>query len=90
MKRLFFMAMALASIACTPEDRIGDVMTAWQEGWFEIHSINTARGECFFYILPDGTTLLIDAAGANPNDDELEGHGYPLAPAKPSGDISSS
>ena len=90
MKRLFFMAMALASIACTPEDRIGDVMTAWQEGWFEIHSINTARGECFFYILPDGTTLLIDAAGANPNDDELEGHGYPLAPAKPSGDIPSS
>ena len=70
MKRLFFMAMALASIACTPEDRIGDVMTAWQEGWFEIHSINTARGECFFYILPDGTTLLIDAAGANPNDVE--------------------
>ena len=51
MKRLFFMAMALAAIACTPEDRVGEVMTAWQEGWFEIHSINTARGECFFYIL---------------------------------------
>ncbi len=90
MKRLFFIAVALMTIACTPEDKVGNVMTAWQEGWFEIHSINTGRGECFFYILPDGTTLLIDAAGANPNDDELEGHGYPLAPAKPSGEITSS
>ncbi len=90
MKRFFFMAAAMIAIACTPEDKVGNVMTAWQEGWFEIHSINTGRGECFFYILPDGTTLLIDAAGANPNDEDLESHGYPLAPARPSGDISSS
>ena len=90
MKRLIFMTMALVAIACTPEDKVGNVMTGWQEGWFEIHSINTGRGECFFYILPDGTTLLVDAAGANPMDDELESHGYPLAPAKPSGDITSS
>lgn len=90
MKRLIGMAMILALIACTPEDKVGKVMTGWQEGWFEIHSINTGRGECFFYILPDGTTLLVDAAGANPSDEELESHGYPLAPAKPSGDITSS
>lgn len=90
MKRLFFLTLALIAVACVPQDKVGDVMTPWQEGWFEIHSINTGRGECFFYILPDGTTLLVDAAGANPMDDELESHGYPLAPAKPSGDITSS
>ena len=36
-------------------------MPAWQEGYLDIHCINTARGECTFYILPDGTTMLIDA-----------------------------
>lgn len=87
---VLFSVLAFMLAACAPEDKVGEVMTQWQEGWFEIHSINTGRGECFFYILPDGTTLLVDAAGANPMDDELESHGYPLAPAKPSGDITSS
>ena len=90
MKSILVSVLALVLAACAPQDKVGEVMTKWQEGWFEIHSINTGRGECFFYILPDGTTVLIDAAGANPNDDEVEGHGYPLAPAKPSGDITSS
>ena len=90
MRSIIFSVLALILAACAPEDKVGEVMTRWQEGWFEIHSINTGRGECFFYILPDGTTLLVDAAGANPMDDELESHGYPLAPAKPSGEITSS
>ena len=33
----------------------------WSEGCLDIHFINSARGECCFYILPDGTTLLVDA-----------------------------
>ena len=90
MRSILFSALALILAACAPEDKVGEVMTRWQEGWFEIHSINTGRGECFFYILPDGTTALLDSAGANPMDDELESHGYPLAPAKPSGEITSS
>lgn len=44
-----------------PVAEIGKTLPAWSEGCFDIHFINSARGECCFYILPDGTTLLVDA-----------------------------
>ena len=34
---------------------------AWSEGYLDIHFISTNRGECAFYILPDGTTIVVDA-----------------------------
>lgn len=41
----------------------------WKEGELEIHHINTGKGESVFGILPDGTTLLIDAGDiGNGND----------------------
>lgn len=40
---------------------IGKTLPAWNEGCLDIHFINSGRGECCFYILPDGTTLLVDA-----------------------------
>lgn len=33
----------------------------WEVGMLDIHHINTGRGDAAFLILPDGTTLLIDA-----------------------------
>ena len=39
----------------------GTTLPSWSEGCLDIHFINSARGECCFYILPDGTTLLVDA-----------------------------
>lgn len=33
----------------------------WQKGFLDIHHISTGRGNSSFFILPDGTTLLIDA-----------------------------
>lgn len=34
---------------------------AWEEGMLDIHTIATGRGNCQFLILPDGTTVMIDA-----------------------------
>lgn len=39
----------------------GEALPAWSEGWLDIHAISTGRGECTFFIMPDGTTMLIDA-----------------------------
>ena len=39
----------------------GKQLPAWTQGCLDIHSINSGRGECTFYILPDGTTMLVDA-----------------------------
>ena len=33
----------------------------WQEGYMDIHTIATGRGDATFIVMPDGTTLMIDA-----------------------------
>ena len=43
---------------------VGKPLPLWTEGCLDIHHINTGRGESAFYILPDGTTMLIDAKEA--------------------------
>ncbi|MBL1408725.1 ComEC/Rec2 family competence protein [Sphingobacterium faecale] len=43
---------------------IGKPLPHWQDGCLDIHAINTGRGESTFFIFPDGTTMLIDAAGS--------------------------
>lgn len=36
-------------------------LPAWEKGMLDIHCISTGCGNCSFFILPDGTTLLVDA-----------------------------
>ncbi|QIP12507.1 hypothetical protein G8759_07655 [Spirosoma aureum] len=48
--------------------QIGQTLPAWQQGQLDIHHINTGRGNATFAILPDGTTVLIDAGSINPID----------------------
>lgn len=48
----------------TGDVKVGEVITPWTEGEFDIHFINTTTGECMFLIFPDGTQMLIDAAGS--------------------------
>ncbi|MBO6170131.1 MAG: hypothetical protein J6O51_09215 [Bacteroidales bacterium] len=40
---------------------VGEPLPQWAEGWMDIHAISTGRGECTFFVLPDGTSMLIDA-----------------------------
>lgn len=49
----------------------------WQEGYLDIHHINTGRGNAAFFMLPDGTTMLFDAG-----DLETEGFTKKNAPLK--------
>lgn len=44
----------------------GSELSPWQPGSLEIHQISTGRGNAGLYLLPDGTTLLVDA-GENAN-----------------------
>lgn len=43
---------------------IGSALPNWEEGYLDIHAINTGRGESTLLIFPDGTTMLVDAAGS--------------------------
>lgn len=73
----------------TPDDPeaavVGQTLPAWSEGCLDIHHINTGRGESALYIFPDGTTMLIDAAGSllSPNTEK------PPTPSKPNDNITS-
>ena len=42
-------------------DTVGKPMLPWEPGALDIHQISTGRGNAGLYILPDGTTLLVDA-----------------------------
>lgn len=63
---------------------VGKPLPLWTEGCLDIHHINTGRGESAFYIFPDGTTMLIDAAGSL-----LKTSDKPPTPAKPNDQITS-
>lgn len=43
----------------------GDIYPDWSPGYMDIHHILTGTGECVFTILPDGTTMMIDAGDDN-------------------------
>ncbi len=40
---------------------VGDTLPLWSEGYLDIHHINTGKGESSFFMMPDGTTMLVDA-----------------------------
>lgn len=69
--------------------KVGQVLPAWQDGYLDIHSINGGRGEAFYYIFPDGTTMLCDAAGAPPAELHDYGSDSQGVPSKPSVSVSS-
>ena len=54
-----------AASAVAASEKISQ-LPAWTEGYLDIHHISTGRGNATFFVLPDGTTMLIDAGEADP------------------------
>lgn len=62
---LFSVMAALAFNADAAKPKVGEVLPDWKEGYLDIHAINTGKGDCTFFIMPDGTTMLVDAGESN-------------------------
>src|SRR4051812_16512207 len=45
-------------------DRVGQPIAPWSAGTLDIHQISTGRGNAALVVMPDGTTLLVDAGAA--------------------------
>lgn len=56
-----FLVVLLAMAGARAEDVAGREIAPWQRGMLDIHQISTGRGNAALFILPDGTTLLVDA-----------------------------
>jgi hypothetical protein len=54
---------------------------AWKEGYLDIHHIVTGSGDCVFSVMPDGTTMMVDAGDIG--DRKFKTSGYPLTSTSP-------
>lgn len=61
LKILGVLMMSVLALTGQAQLKVGDQFSDWEEGTLDIHHINTGKGECAFFMLPDGTTMLVDA-----------------------------
>lgn len=72
----FGASASLTSVAETVA--AGSELAPWQPGFLDIHHINTGRGNSTLTVMPDGTSLLIDAGASGTQ-------GPAMNPARPDG-----
>ncbi len=76
-RRLLFAAVLFAGMVSVPGAQVaGERLAPWTPGTLDIHQINTGRGNAALLILPDGSTLLVDAG----NGGNLPPRGTPPKP----------
>src|SRR5579871_588538 len=76
-------AMPALAQSALHEEVAGSPLSPWREGQLDLHHINTGRGNSTLAVMPDGTSLLIDAGSvgtlgpavceAKPNDSRRPG-----------------
>ncbi len=67
-------ALASTPQAQAPPARVGEPLPRWSAGMLDIHQISTGRGNAALVILPDGTTMLVDAGAAGDGIPETDPH----------------
>lgn len=64
--KLSFAALAVLLTCITYAQEPGKPLPPWRPGYLDLHHINTGSGDAALYILPDGTTFLLDAGEMPP------------------------
>ena len=60
MKRIL-LALALLANALNAFAQAPEYLPEWKEGYLDIHTIATGRGDAALIVMPDGTSMMIDA-----------------------------
>lgn len=55
------LVLSVTTLSGGSQPKVGDEFPVWSEGYLDIHHINSGKGESSLFILPDGTTMLVDA-----------------------------
>ena len=80
--RLLLLFLIYSAITAYGQDK-STTLEPWTDGMLDIHFINTGRGNASFLVLPDGTTLLIDAGDMNAAETEKANSPLKVSPALP-------
>jgi beta-lactamase superfamily II metal-dependent hydrolase len=64
----------VAARAFAQDPQLGAPLPPWTPGTLDIHQIATGRGNAALFILPDGTSLLVDAGAAGDGIPQTEPH----------------
>ena len=59
-------------------------LVPWRDGELDIHHISTGRGDATLFVLPDGTSLLVDAGPSPASRARPASPERPQAPSRPS------
>ncbi|HEY2015940.1 MAG TPA: MBL fold metallo-hydrolase [Bryobacteraceae bacterium] len=68
------LSLLLLTVFARGQTEIGRPLPPWTPGTLDIHQISTGRGNSALLILPDGTTLLVDAGAAGDGLPETDPH----------------
>src|SRR5688572_23549763 len=69
--KIVVIALACVFPLMLKAQEVGNSLPAWKEGYLDVHHINTGHGVSAFCILPDGTTMLVDAGEMNPHSERI-------------------
>ena len=78
---LVFIIAKLSSVSTQAQLPADTTRIEWREGYLDIHHILTGSGDCTFVIMPDGTTLMVDAGDIG--DRRIKRSGFPLQATDP-------
>ncbi len=68
------MAILIAASVGAQAPAVGATLPRWTPGTLDIHQISTGRGNSALILMPDGTTMLVDAGAAGEGIAETDPH----------------
>ena len=71
-KNVILLTFLLAAAAAA--QTVGTPLPPWTPGTLDLHQISTGRGNSALFVLPDGTTMLVDAGAAGSGIPETDPH----------------
>jgi ribonuclease BN (tRNA processing enzyme) len=81
-KNIITVIIGIFSFITSFSQQYNDTLSiAWKEGYLDIHHIVTGSGDCVFSVMPDGTTMMVDAGDIG--DRKFKTIGYPLTSTSP-------
>lgn len=79
----FLISILAFQISAHAQVSTDTTLVSWRQGYLDIHHINTGRGVCTFFVLPDGTSMMVDAGDLDDQNYKPNSPVWPLSVTPP-------